>query len=214
MIRLLLVRHGETELGDDHLYPEDGGLTELGRRQAKATARRLAEEPIDHILSSNLRRAYETAEPLARAKGGSVTRFSGFDEVRIGQLRSAPIEAIVARIHRGRPRADFAEFDGENAAAFSERVLHSLSSEVMDRFGEDARPQHTIALFAHGGTLSVILDYAQGIRFQGDLHREIPNGSVAELGIEGRTLSVLREPDASHLEQVGITQMHGTASRP
>jgi len=214
MIRLLLIRHGETELGDDHLYPEHGGLTELGRRQAEATARRLANEPIDQILSSNVRRAFETAEPLARTKGVPVTRFPGFDEVRIGQLRSAPIEAIVERIHRGRPRADFAEFDGENPASFSERVLHTLSIEVMDRFGGDSRHQSTLALFAHGGTLSVILDYAEGIRFQGDLYRQIPNGSIAEVGIERRTVRVLRQPNASHLEKVGITQMHGSASRP
>ncbi len=59
---LLLIRHGQYNLrgqGDQEKY-----LTELGRRQAKATGMRLKELqlPIDKIIRSNMTRAMETAE--------------------------------------------------------------------------------------------------------------------------------------------------------
>ena len=62
-IRLVLVRHGEC--GGEPRQPELGpALTSLGRRQADRVARRLAEEEFDHIYSSDLARAYETAQAI------------------------------------------------------------------------------------------------------------------------------------------------------
>ena len=70
---LWLVRHGETEwarLGK-HTGRTDIPLTDLGRRQAGAVARRLATHPFAAVLSSPLARALDTA------------RLAGFgDEVR------------------------------------------------------------------------------------------------------------------------------------
>lgn len=58
-----LVRHGETEwarLGK-HTGRTDVPLTELGRQQAGAVARRLAGHPFERVLSSPLSRALDTA---------------------------------------------------------------------------------------------------------------------------------------------------------
>ena len=56
-----LVRHGQYEP-----TPEGGRLTSLGRRQARAAARRLGAEPIHALYCSSLSRARETAEIIAR----------------------------------------------------------------------------------------------------------------------------------------------------
>jgi broad specificity phosphatase PhoE len=64
MARLYLIRHGEptaTWGGGD----ADPGLTDLGRQQARTAADRLRELAPPHIVSSPLRRAVETAAPLA-----------------------------------------------------------------------------------------------------------------------------------------------------
>ena len=205
-MRILLVRHGDTEIGPDRLYPDTGGLTELGRRQAAATAQVLAPAGVTHIVSSALQRSIETAASLAEMTGLPCQQIAGFDEVRIGSLRSAPLEAIARRIYHTSPYADFSEFGGENAAEYNERVLYTLSREVVDRHDGSAA---TVAAFLHGGTISVILDHAEGRRFDGRLHREIPNCSISLVTVEDRVLRVEHGPSARHLEEVGITHMHG-----
>ena len=69
-IRLVLVRHGEC--GGEPRQPELGPpLTPLGRRQAARVAKRLAEEEFDHIYSSDLARAYETAQAIRACHAGT-----------------------------------------------------------------------------------------------------------------------------------------------
>ncbi len=60
---LWLVRHGETEWARDgrHTGRTDVPLTDLGRAQARAMAGSLASVPFAMVLSSPLRRAFETA---------------------------------------------------------------------------------------------------------------------------------------------------------
>lgn len=62
--RILLVRHAETA-GEG----SDPGLSEAGRRRAEGLADRLAEEGVERILSTDLRRTRETAAPLAGRLG-------------------------------------------------------------------------------------------------------------------------------------------------
>ena len=72
MPTILLVRHGQAAAGfGSH---RDPGLDDVGRAQAEATASELAarfEEPVP-IYSSPLKRAQETAAPLARRWGSEV----------------------------------------------------------------------------------------------------------------------------------------------
>jgi broad specificity phosphatase PhoE len=66
MARLLFVRHGEPSATWGAGEP-DPGLTDLGRQQAQAAAERLRLMTPKQIVSSPLRRAFETAAPLAEA---------------------------------------------------------------------------------------------------------------------------------------------------
>ncbi|PDV98149.1 histidine phosphatase family protein [Candidatus Chloroploca asiatica] len=66
-MRLIIVRHGESEWNRIHRYQGqlDAALSELGMRQAAALAERLKAEQIDQIYSSRLQRAARTAEAIA-----------------------------------------------------------------------------------------------------------------------------------------------------
>lgn len=66
-MKLIITRHGETEenragILQGHL---PGTLTDKGITQAKKLAQRLKDEKIDHIYSSDLARAADTAELIA-----------------------------------------------------------------------------------------------------------------------------------------------------
>lgn len=70
--RLLLLRHGQTELSRQRRYSGRGNpeLTETGRGQAAAAARYLSQKGgIAAVVSSPLQRAYDTASAAADALG-------------------------------------------------------------------------------------------------------------------------------------------------
>jgi len=61
-MRILLVRHGDPDYATD-------SLTEAGRAEAKALARRLAKHGVDRLFSSSMGRARETAAHIGEAVG-------------------------------------------------------------------------------------------------------------------------------------------------
>ncbi len=62
-MKVYFVRHGQTEFNaNDQYQPLDSSLSAKGRQQAQFVAKRLTDIQIDIILSSNLRRAVQTAE--------------------------------------------------------------------------------------------------------------------------------------------------------
>ncbi|MED6177821.1 hypothetical protein PIB30_101664 [Stylosanthes scabra] len=88
---IVVVRHGETAWNADgriqgHLDVE---LNEAGRQQAAAVAERLSREPkISVIYSSDLQRAYETAQIIASRCGGlEVVKDSALRERHLGDLQ-------------------------------------------------------------------------------------------------------------------------------
>lgn len=89
-VRLLLVRHGRAAASWD--AAADPGLDELGRAQAESVAGELAELAAGcRIVSSPLRRARETAEPLARRWAAPVAIDPAFGEI------PSPVPDLVAR---------------------------------------------------------------------------------------------------------------------
>jgi broad specificity phosphatase PhoE len=78
---IFLVRHGEAAVG--WTESDDPGLSERGRQQAAAAALRLADQlpPEIRLYSSPLRRAQETAAPLAEALGAEPAIVEPFREI-------------------------------------------------------------------------------------------------------------------------------------
>src|SRR5271156_3114645 len=75
-MRLILVRHGRPD-EDDAVAPNDPPLNADGWRQAHAVADLLSGEGITRIVASPLRRARQTAEPLAERLGLPIDRRGG-----------------------------------------------------------------------------------------------------------------------------------------
>lgn len=71
---IYLVRHGETVDNARQVMQgqTQGCLNEKGREQARVVAERLAAEPVDAVVASDLRRAIQTAEVIAEPHGLSV----------------------------------------------------------------------------------------------------------------------------------------------
>ena len=83
--RLYLVRHGRTA-GNQvrHVGWADDPLDEAGREQVRALVADLAAEPIDVVYASPLRRAVETARPIAETHAAPLHLRDGLKEIDYG----------------------------------------------------------------------------------------------------------------------------------
>jgi broad specificity phosphatase PhoE len=87
---LYLVRHGATDANSRQPYVLQGRrtdlpLNEIGRRQAEAARRAFESLAIDHLFSSPLRRALQTAEVLAEPHGVQVSQVDDLTECDVGR---------------------------------------------------------------------------------------------------------------------------------
>ena len=114
------LRHGETEANAAGTIAGslDVELTTLGRDQARLAARALESEPITAIYASPLRRARETAQPIAEALGLPVTILEEIAERNWGALEGMPRGSHVRGIKP--PGA-------ESPEAFMRRVLSGFA---------------------------------------------------------------------------------------
>jgi broad specificity phosphatase PhoE len=85
---LSFVRHGQSGGNVDGRFGghSDTPLSELGIRQADITAEVLAERGVDVIYSSDLPRAVQTAQPLAKLTGVELCKSRSFRERHVGVL--------------------------------------------------------------------------------------------------------------------------------
>ena len=93
MMRILLVRHGQNlaNITREFSYRKvDYSLTDLGREQAAHTAAYLATMDLAAVATSPLRRAMETAEPIARVHNLPISVIEGFREINSGDLEGMP----------------------------------------------------------------------------------------------------------------------------
>ena len=88
---IFLIRHGETAGNAARIVQlPDIPLSPRGLAQAERLARRLARERIVAILSSDLARARQTAEPLQQATGARITFEPLLHERNFGDIRGTP----------------------------------------------------------------------------------------------------------------------------
>ena len=171
MAKIYLVRHGKAAAGfDGHLDP---GLDALGRKQAAATAKLLAQLAPMPIYSSPLARARETAQPLATLWRAEVT-----------------IEPRVAEIPS--PTTDL----GERTAWLREAMSGRWSDlqPALQVWRDDLvrcllALSHDSVVFCHFIAINAAVGAAQGddrlVVFPPD------NGSVTRLCNDGGTLEIL-----------------------
>jgi 2,3-bisphosphoglycerate-dependent phosphoglycerate mutase len=157
-MELLLVRHARPLRVESESGPADPPLAPLGHRQTAALAAWLADDaeaPIAAVYTSPLRRAAETADPLAGALGlPPAIRDEALAEYDAEALAYIPIEELQAA---GDPRWREIPPDIETFAA---RVMDGV-----DRLCA-AHPAQRVALVCHGGVINVIVSSVLGLGAQ------------------------------------------------
>jgi len=98
MLKLLLVRHGETDWNRDRriMGRQEIGLNETGRQQALALKEALARFPVDAVYSSSVCRARETAQILVEDRGLTPRYDERLVEIHYGEWVGRTFEEVRA----------------------------------------------------------------------------------------------------------------------
>jgi probable phosphomutase (TIGR03848 family) len=161
---VLLVRHGKTPTTGKLLPGQALGLhlSEQGRKQAEAAARRIAAltKAPSAVYASPLERTRETAAPIARALGVRVRNAPGLVEVDVGDWTEVPLARLArnrkwAGVHRW--PSGFRFPGGESFAEMSTRSLTAVLGLVADHPGE------TIVAVSHADPIKAVVAAAAGV---------------------------------------------------
>lgn len=198
--RFVVVRHGETQWNVAARLQGHGDspLTPAGEAQAAAIAARLAGERFDRLLSSDLGRAWRTAQAIAARTGLEAVADERLRERNYGVaegLTHAQIGErypdVFARVREADP--DYLVPGGESRRQLFERVRDAFESLARD--GEARR----IAVVCHGGVLASLYRHARGIPLGAAQAIAIPNASYNALVFEGGRWEVEAWADTAHL---------------
>ena len=200
--RLILIRHGAT---DDNATGRlagwrDSALTDRGRLEAELVAAFVAKHyrPIA-IYASPLRRAWETAENLARCLDLPVRPEPNLRELFFGDAEGLTEKELKGRFPEIWARAVNDEDDalrwpnGETRRDFYHRARRAIDAIASDH------PAATVAVVTHGGVVSRFLaDISEGRPTRWNAYRSA-NGSVAEVVMTDGTYSIARWNVTDHL---------------
>ena len=162
--RLVMLRHGQTDfnLGSRMQGQLDTELSELGRTQAVAAAEVLGKMQPLVIVSSDLRRAYDTAIKLGERTGLKVWVDDRLRETNLGDwqgLTHAQIDAEApgARL-AWREDASWAPHGGESRVDVAARSLPVVTELVSGEpeWGDPDGPDRPVVLVAHGGLIAAL----------------------------------------------------------
>ena len=158
-MELIIIRHAlPVRIANPDGSPADPPLSETGLRQAARLAAYLSDERIDALYSSPMRRALETAQPLAAARALEIAQEPGLVEldhranayVPMEELKAENREAWLALVRGGL----YASIDID---AFRRGVVETFERIIA------AHPGRRVAAVCHSGVINAWAAHVLGI---------------------------------------------------
>ncbi len=156
--RIYLIRHGETQWNKAMRFQghRDIPLSEKGLEQAMALSCRLSSENIKSVYSSDLVRAVETADQIAKPHGLEVIKESALREINFGQWEGLTYNEI--KVNHGELIAKWWKNPMENSTPGGEklsqlvnRIVPVVRNIVERHMGEN------VVVVCHGGTVKALI---------------------------------------------------------
>ena len=215
---IVLIRHGETAWNAErrlqgHL---DIALNAEGERQAAALGRALAGEHIDLVISSDLRRARQTAEAIVLAQ--SAEGATELDVQRDPQLRErcyGGFEGLLYSEIAARFPLEFAAWQarnvdavlppGENCGETFRQFYDRATSAILKHAAR--HPGRTLALVAHGGVLECAYRAALRLPLETPRDFKVHNASVNRFVVEEGKLRLVSWGEVDHLRHAVLDDL-------
>ncbi|KQW38756.1 histidine phosphatase family protein [Rhizobacter sp. Root404] len=199
--RVLAIRHGETAWNvDGRIQGQlDVPLNETGRWQVHRLALAMAEEDIAAVYSSDLLRALETAQAVARGSGDPVVTDTGLRERGFGTFEGMSYAEINERWpdmgERWRRRdPTFGAPGGETLNEFYARSIATASRIAA------LHPGQTIALVSHGGVMDCLYRAATRVALDAPRSWQLGNAAINRLLYTPQGFTLVGWSDTYHLD--------------
>jgi len=162
-MKLIIVRHGQTASNKEKRIQghENTYLSDFGRIQAKLTGDQLKNEHIDAVYSSDLNRAYETAQAIAENHSLPIITDARFRECCFGEWEGKTVDEVMKQYPA---LFDAYRKDSINNRAPGGERLEELQLRVAEAVNEiaDRHTNDAVLLVTHGGPVKALICYALG----------------------------------------------------
>lgn len=198
--QLLLVRHGQTELGHKDAFcgAIEVPLTAAGRDEAERLAKRLSREHIDALYCSPQGRAGETARPIAATLGLRIQTREALREMNFGRWEGR----VHAEVAEESPQ-EMAAWDrgswmvrfpgGETQQAVLARVVPCIVELLTVHTGQ------TILIVSHRTTLRLLVGHVLNLSLPNSRSLHLDPASLSKLSVIGDRVEIVFYNDISHL---------------
>jgi len=203
---ITVIRHGETEwnkigLQQGHL---NSNLTILGIKQAETLANALSEIKFDHIYSSDLLRAFDTAKIISKKMNLEIKTDPRLRERNLGIMQGLTIAEFKEKFPE-----EYAKFisddpdvpvkNGESKNEHFKRVKQCIVELGNRHIGEN------ILIVTHGGVIEKIFRFALGIPLEAKRNFSLFNSSINTFTFQDNILFLKTWGDINHLKEIGTT---------
>ena len=188
MTTIYMIRHGESKANEKDVFigHTDLELTELGKKQAEMTAAYLLKtvKP-DVIYSSDLKRAYHTAEVTAQKYGMEIRTEQGIREIYAGEWENVPFAQLYTERQEtfGIWCKDVANGHcdgGESVAEVYDRVTKAIRTIAL------RHPDSTVLIFSHAVPIRTFAVHSMGkAAAEMDVLPWASNASVTKVEFDG-----------------------------
>lgn len=187
LVSIYLIRHGEVEQSYHNVFAGrlDIGLSDLGHSQACLVASWLMKLKPTHILSSPLKRAIFTAQPLASSTAIKLEILPELREIDFGLWTGLHWDEVLKRF--GISAYDWLEAlttnkipQAEPIDAFFERI-NKVYNKILS-YTHNCR----LAVFSHGGVIRGLISKIFELPLPKLAYFQIDYGSITEISYESK----------------------------
>jgi broad specificity phosphatase PhoE len=199
--KLFLIRHGSTDWNVKRRYCGfvDIALNNKGKAQAKRLRRRLENETVHKVYSSDRKRAIQTAGIVF--KGYDIEKIADFREMHFGIFEGLTYKQIMKKfpdIYKKWIENPFETVipSGESLTILKKRVVKAFKKIIL------RHPNQAVAVVCHGGAISAFINHILKSR---DFWKHIPqSASLTLLELKNNKLKINLLNDISHLSSIKI----------
>lgn len=158
MLKMILVRHGQTEwnLLGKYQGQSDTALSEKGRRQAELLAKNFPVDHVDAVYASDLKRAFETGEKIAGRFGCPIIPEKGLREFHFGEWEGHTYEEIVKKWPEEAANFFGAPEKLQTPGGETFSILQERAMKTINRIRE-INEGKIVCVAAHGAIIKTIL---------------------------------------------------------
>lgn len=203
LTKLFLIRHGESEWNclNKIQGQKNTLLTNLGEKQALYLGNRLIDEKIDIIYTSDLIRAYNTAEIISKRINKPLVINKSIREINFGSWEGLTIEEIQNQYKdeyliwlKEPDKLDIKGF--ENLRSLQNRAMESVNDIILENSGK------SVAIVSHGAILKTIILGLLCIDISHYKNISLSNVSLSIIECRDFNNVLLLFNDVSHLKEL------------